>query len=161
MKQKNFVLDFTIPQGPTGPIGPSNGLNAYGGIYSNCLNVLYLGIDNSVILPLNDKMLENHMNYTTENSITIEQNGTYQISFVVDVATSKKANITVSVWDNENLVLATEKTKSLAINEKTVFSGNTICNLQKDSIIRITIASDVETEVAIDENASLVIKKID
>ncbi len=161
MKSKNFVLDFTIPQGPTGPVGPSNGLNAYGGIYSNCLNVLHLDKDNSVILPLSDKMLANHMNYFTENSITIEQNGTYEISFVVDVATSQKANITLSVWDNGNLVIATEKTKSLASNEKTVFSGNTICNLQKDSIIRITVASDEITEVAIDENASLVIKKID
>ncbi len=37
---KDYVLDFVIPQGLTGPIGPTNpvaGLNAYGGKYNNTL----------------------------------------------------------------------------------------------------------------------------
>lgn len=159
MNSKNFILDFTIPQGPTGPVGPSNGLNAYGGKYSDCLNALNVSIDNPVVVPLTGTMLASHINYTT-NGITIEQAGTYEINYVIDTKTVQKANITLDIWENGNPIVATQKTKSLEANEKAIFSVNTICTLPKGGVIEITVSSDSPTEVVIEENSSLIIKQI-
>ncbi len=156
MNSKNFLLDFTIPQGPT---GPANGLNAYGGRYSSCLNVLNLDIATPVDLPLDGTITANNINYTT-NGLNILNQGIYEITYILDVTTSEKADITVSIWENNKLVIASEKIKSLAEKESTLFVASTICPLDKDSTIDITISSNAVTEITLEENASIIVKQV-
>ena len=69
-----YVLD-------TGSTGPTAGLNAYGGRYSDTAQTLNLTIGSQVQIPLATTLPNLNTTYATANSITVLQAGTYEINY--------------------------------------------------------------------------------
>lgn len=164
MKPKNFILDFTIPQGPTGPTGPNgpaNGLNAYGGIYNFNAEKVNVEKDRIIVLPLDGTLISSATDYDEENSITIHNEGVYEISYSADITATADATITLLAMEN-NVDIASSGTEKIVKGGTTVhFSMNTIYPLEKDSVVNLNIISNSPTEVTINKNANLIVKEID
>lgn len=91
---KDYTLNFTIPQGPTGPSGPQGetgptgpagergvGLQAYAGIYNDEGNQILLNSTILYPLLLPNKMPNYNITYQGIDSFIIEQDGVYEINY--------------------------------------------------------------------------------
>ena len=161
MDSKNYKFDFTIPQGPTGPAGPSHGLNAYGARYNNVSTFLSLGIDSPVQVSLPNFTTANAVNYTATNSITVESDGTYEITYALNVTGSVSTTLTVVVRENGTDILATRNEKSIGATSETFFYGNMIYTFQQGDIVDLAVSAPENVTVTFNNNASLVLKQID
>ena len=90
MNPKNYTFDFTIPQGPTGPAGPSNIRSAYLTTFNNGTISSGITIPSGERLPIDRKDIDESGLITLDPSNeTIQFNvvGYYKISFTVSAYT--------------------------------------------------------------------------
>ena len=109
MNPTGYTIDFTIPQGPTGPTGitgptgatgPANGLNAYGGKFSNTSQTLNISLGSATQIPLANNLPNLNTTYTPANSITVAQAGTYEINYFSNISAAVATTITQAVRAN-------------------------------------------------------------
>ena len=141
MNSKNYIFDFTVPQGPTGPTGPAGntGLPVYGGRYSTIIEVLNLAASSAMQVPLLDFSASREVDYSTANSIIIEEEGVYEISYVLDASISNSASLTVVARENGSAISGTKITKTVSSQTSTTFCGNALYTLAKGSVIDLLL----------------------
>ncbi len=158
----NYNLNFVIPQGATGPTGPSNGLNAYGGKYNNTSSNISLGIGTQSQIPLPVSLPNLNTTYTPNNSITILQDGIYEINYYVNLSAAIATTITLAVRSNGTNIASTVTSRSLSVGTNSVYNGSVLVNLTANSIIDIAISALIAVGVSLGSGttACLTIKKI-
>lgn len=72
--------------GLIGSTGPSSGLAAYGGRFSNTSQTITLGLGTQTQIPLPTTMPNLNTTYTTANSITVNQGGVYEINYYSNIS---------------------------------------------------------------------------
>jgi len=158
----NYLLNFTIPQGPTGPTGPASGLSAYGGKYNTTSQTLNLGIGTQTQLPLSVNMPNLNTSYTQTNSITINQTGTYEINYYMSISAALATTVTFSVRQNGTNIPSTTISKALTVGTNTTYNGSTIVNITSGNTIDMAISALLAVGVTLGSgvNATLSVKKI-
>ncbi len=157
-----YTLNFVIPQGPTGPAGPAGGLQAYGGRFNNTASTLNLGILTQSQIPLPTTMPGSNTSYTTNNSITINQTGVYEINYFLNVSASVGTTLTLAVRNNGTNIPSTVISRVLSVGTSSVYSGSTIVNLSSGNVIDMALSALVSLGVNLSSgvNATLTVKKI-
>lgn len=92
----DYLLNFVIPQGPTGPAGTSDGLKSYGGRYNLTSSVINLTLNSSSVVPLSENVPYKNVTYGTNNMI-INQNGVYEINYYANMTASAATTVTMAV----------------------------------------------------------------
>lgn len=150
-----YALQFTIPQGPT---GPANGLNSYGGLYSTTNEPLTLtgGADTPITLAT---PMANENVTQAANTITIQNPGNYEISYWVQANGTPAGSITVIARNATAEIPGTSQTLPVDGTNDVIFSGNTIVALTTGDTISLAASSDDVTTANI-VAASLSVKQL-
>lgn len=159
MNPSGYLLNFTIPQGPT---GPANGLNAYGGKYNNTSQTINLGIGTQSEIPLANNMPNLNTTYGT-NSITVDQAGTYEINYYSNLSATVGANVTTAVRINGTDIPSTIISRSLSVGVGSIYSGSAIVTLSAGDVIDLAVSATLALGVTLGSgvNATLSLKKLD
>lgn len=168
----NYLLNFVIPQGPTGPTGitgptgatgpASDGLKAYGGKYSNTEQTLSLAIATPTQIPLANTMPNSNTTYTTTNTITTSQDGIYEINYFINMTAAVATTVTVAVRNNGTNIASTVISRALSVGTNSLYSGSTIVNLASGANIDLAMSSLLAVGITLGTgvNASLTIKRL-
>jgi hypothetical protein len=156
----NGVTGATGVTGPTGISEPK----AYGGRYNSDYQSFSLNPDEPKIIELPPTMPSLGVTYTPANSITINQDGDYEISYIVDAygeAGGDRAAFVVAVRSDGNEIpeLALNKAMGPEDNFDTVFSGTSIVSLQDGDVLDLTIRTSSEATATVDR-AQLTVKQL-
>ena len=164
----DYILDFTIPQGPTGPTGltgptgPAAGLNAYAGKYSDTPQTINLTIGTPTQISLPNSMPNLNATYTPANSITVTQAGNYEINYFSNVSVALGTTVTQAIRSNGVNIPSTVITRVLSVGVGSIYSGSTIVTLPAGAVIDMTLSALLAVGVTLGSgvNASLSIKKL-
>lgn len=137
----DYILDFTIPQGPTGPTGPSNGLSAYGTRYNATPQTINIALGGTSQVPLPTTGPNLSTSYTTANAITIEETGTYQIDYFLNSSVAVGTTVTFSVRNNNTNIPGTPISRVLTVGTNSLYTGSTIVNLSAGDIIDLAVSA--------------------
>ena len=184
-----YLLNFTIPQGPTGPqglqgitgptgpqglqgitgptgatgaTGPTAGLNAYGGRYSNTSQTINITVGGASQIPLATTMPNLNTTYTTANAITVNQTGNYEINFYSNMSVAAGATVTMAVRRNGTNIPATIITRALSAGVSSIYSGSVIVALTAGDNIDLAMSALITVGVTLGTgvNATLSVKKL-
>ncbi len=155
----NYQLNFTIPQGPTGPVA---GLSVYGGKYNNTSSTLSLGLGTQTQIPLPLSLPSQNTIYTTTNSITVQQGGIYEINYFANLSVAIGTTVTLAVRANGTNIPSTVTSKVLSVSTSSIYSGSTIVQLQANTNIDMAISALVAVGITLNTgtNATITVKKI-
>ncbi len=158
----SYLLNFTIPQGPTGPTGPSAGLAAYGGKYNTTSQTLNLGIGTQTQIPLPSNMPNLNTTYTPTNSITVTQAGTYEINYYSNVSAALGTTVTLAVRSNGTNIPDTVINRVLSVGIGSIYSGSVIVTLPAGAVIDMAISALLAVGVTLGTgvNSTLSVKKL-
>ena len=165
MNPSSYLINFTIPRGATGETGPTgaaNGLNAYGGKYNTATQTLNLGVGVATQIPLPTSMPNLNTTYTTANSITVAQAGTYEINYFSNVSVALGTTLTQAVRINGTNIPSTVTSRVLSVGVGSIYSGSTIVTLAAGDTIDLAISALLAVGVTLGTgvNASLSVKKL-
>ena len=155
-----YAINFTIPQGPTGPTGPTK-LAAYGGIYNNTATQFDVDARASMIVPLPETMPGLNVDYTTTDSVIVNETGVYEINYYCNLTTSVATTVTLAIQKNGTSLF--ENVLKSALNNDFTFNGSVIESLDANSVIDMflsTSSSIVTIELRDGLNSSLTLKKL-
>lgn len=163
--KSNYLLNLTIPRGAvgaTGPTGPANGLNAYGGKYSDTPQTINLAIGSSTPIALPSAMPNLNTTYTPVNSITIGQAGTYEINYFSNVSVAVGTTLTQAVRINGVNIPATVISRILSVGVGSIYSGSVIVTLAAGDVIDMALSALLAVGVTLGAgvNATLSVKKL-
>ena len=159
---------LTGPTGPTGatgltgPTGPTAGLNAYGGRFNDTAQTINLNIGTPTQIPLANTMPNLNTTYTTANSITVTQAGTYEINFYSNVTVAAGATVTMAVRQNGTNIPSTVISKLLSVGVGSLYSGSIIVTLTANAVIDMAMSALLAVGVNLSSgvNATLSVKKL-
>lgn len=147
----------------SGPTGPANGLNAYGGRFSNTGQTISISVGTQTQISLPATMPVLNENYNTPNSITIFQTGNYEISYFLSATAAVATTLTLAVRQNGVNIPSLEISRLLAVGTSSIYSGSAIVTLPAGSIIDMALSALLAVGVTLGSsvNASLIVKRID
>ena len=159
MNPSSYQLNFTIPQGPT---GPNFGLNAYGGRYHNTGGNISLGIGTPSQIPLSLTMPNQNTTYVATNSITVTEAGVYEINYSSTLSVALGTTLTLAVRSNGTNIPTTVISKALSVGTGSLYSGSVITNLTAGSVIDMAISALIAVDVTLGSgvNSILTVKRI-
>lgn len=159
----SYLLNFTIPQGPTGPTGPSAGLAAYGGKYNDATQTLNLGIGTQTQIPLPSNMPNLNTTYTPANSITVTEAGTYEINYYSNISAALGTTVTLAIRNNGTNIPDTVINRALSVGVGSIYSGSVIVTLAAGDVIDMAISALLAVGVTLGTgvNSTLSVKKLD
>jgi len=162
MNPTGYTLDFTIPQGITGPTGPANGLNAYGGKFNNTPSTINLTIGTATQIPLANNMPNLNTTYTPANSITVSQAGTYEINYFSNLSAAVATTLTFAVRNNGTNIPSTIVSRVLSVGVVSIYNGSVIVTLAAGDVIDMAISALLAVGVTLGTgvNATLSVKKL-
>ncbi len=148
--------------GATGPTGPANGLNAYGGKYSDTPQTLNLIIGTPTQIPLANTLPNLNTTYTPTNSITVAQAGNYEINYFSNVSAALGTTVTQAVRSNGTNIPSTVVSRVLAVGVGSIYSGSVIVALPAGAVIDMAISALLAVGITLGNgvNATLSVKKI-
>ncbi len=157
-----YQIDFVIPQGATGPTGPANGLEAYGGKYNDTAQTITLGLGTQSVIPLPTELPNLNTEYTTANSITVLEDGNYEINYTSIVSAAAATTLTFAVRVNGDDIPSTVISRLLSVGVGNLYSGSTIVSLNAGDVIDLAVSSTISLGVTLGTgvNASLTVKKL-
>ena len=150
-------------KGDQGPKGDSIGLGAYGERYSNKAQTFRVQADQETIIPLEETGQGFFVNYNSSYAIEIKKLGTYQISYILNVATSEDTTYTVSVKPPLYKVPACETKVTSKANQLNRINASAFFGLIEGDEVTLVIKSDKATDLIFEDtiNAKLTILKVD
>lgn len=157
-----YLLNFVIPQGPTGATGSTAGLNAYGGKYNTTSQTINLGLGTQSVIPLPTSMPNLNVTYTPTNSITVTQAGDYEINYFSNVSVALGTTLTMAVRANGTDIPSTVISRTLSVDTSSIYSGSTVVALPAGAVIDMAMSALVAVGVTLGTgiNASLTVKKL-
>lgn len=166
----HHILDFIVPQGPTGPGEGTS--NIYGGLYNSRVQFLpftainqYLQAELNTSLPLSGVTAGN-------NTLTIQENGIYEISYNTLISSSKAIDLGIAVRKTGTVIPETRGSQTLSLDSSTTLtydgrlSGTTFISLVNGDVLDLaicvlnTLPSGVDVIMNNNINATLTVKKI-
>lgn len=158
----------TGPTGPTGPTGATGatgtgGLTAFGGRYNNTAEALSLVAATPMQIPAAIALPAVQVTETGNNSITTEEAGIYEITYMVIGSSPISTTFTLSVRVNGTDLAGTQSVREAAANTVYTFSGNTIAELASGDVIdlAVTAADGAPLELPADTvNVRFTVKKL-
>ena len=111
-------------------------------------------------VPLANFVVARNTDYDVLNSITVKEEGVYEISYTLNATVSTATSLTVAVREDNRMIGATKNTQVMPPNYSSTFYGTTIYTLAENSVIDLVLSSTTDTTVTLNNNASLVIRKI-
>ncbi len=167
----DVILDFKIPkgdkgetgeQGQTGEPGPegkpgTTTIESYGEKYLTKKEDLKLTASTDTIVPLNEIGPSKNINSDTENTIQINQSGTYLISFYFSAKPNKSCNLNISVMKGNTLLTGSNVSVSWEPSFQKDVSGTLISNLSSDDKITLNVRSDIEVDLSFDGNTDAIL----
>ncbi len=151
-----YQLEFTIPEGPT---GPANGLNAYGGLYNTASQTLNLQANTPVTVELGNPLPSSSVGETESNTISITEDGVYEISYDVVASLQSAESLTITANDGSNDIVGSSQTLSLEANQPQVFKAVTLADLNAGDSVTLEAESTNAVTGSI-TSASLTVKKL-
>ena len=168
---QNAILNFTIPRGETGPTGAQGpqgetgatgeqgpagevATNEYGYKYYTTNDVITLTANTVTTVPLAQTGPLNVITGSTENALTIGSTGTYKIDYFFNGISNIEGNITLSVYNNGNLLTGSTLTLNLETTDERNISGSIIASLSESDVITLGIESTTEIEVTPSSNTN-------
>ena len=168
---QNAILNFTIPRGETGPTGAQGpqgetgatgeqgpagevATNEYGYKYDTTNDVITLTANTVTTVPLAQTDPLNVITGSTENALTIGSTGTYKIDYFFNGISNIEGNITLSVYNNGNLLTGSTLTLNLETTDERNISGSIIASLSESDVITLGIESTTEIEVTPSSNTN-------
>ena len=168
---QNAILNFTIPRGETGPAGAQGpqgetgatgeqgpagevATNEYGYKYDTTNDAITLTANTVTTVPLAQTGPLNVITGSTENALTIGSTGTYKIDYFFNGISNIEGNITLSVYNNGNLLTGSTLTLNLETTEERNISGSIIASLSESDVITLGIESTTEIEVTPSSNTN-------
>lgn len=168
---QNAILNFTIPRGETGPTGAQGpqgetgatgeqgpagevATNEYGYKYDTTNDVITLTANTVTTVPLAQTGPLNVITGSTENALTIGSTGTYKIDYFFNGISNIEGNITLSVYNNGNLLTGSTLTLNLETTDERNISGSIIASLSESDVITLGIESTTEIEVTPSSNTN-------
>ena len=154
------------PQGPVGPAGPAgpatNGLAAYGGLYSTSTDTVALAEGVPVELIFESQMPALNETYGTD-SIIVEQAGDYEINYGLLGSVDPASTITLSVNVNGAPEVSGTISQDFITGTARSMNGSTIVSLDAGDVITLTVEGSAATTLTpLDNvNAYLTVKKLD
>ena len=168
---QNAILNFTIPRGETGPTGAQGpqgetgatgeqgpagevATNEYGYKYDTTNDAITLTANTVTTVPLAQTGPLNVITGSTENALTIGSTGTYKIDYFFNGISNIEGNITLSVYNNGNLLTGSTLTLNLETTEERNISGSIIASLSESDVITLGIESTTEIVVTPSSNTN-------
>ena len=156
------VTGPTGPTGTTGPTGPTAGLNAYGGRFNNTPQTINLTIGSQSQIPLATTMPNLNTTYTTANSVTLTQAGTYELNYFSNMTAAVATTITMSVRNNGVNIDGTIISRALSVGVSSIYSGSIIVTLAAGSTLDMAMSASLAVGINLSNgvNASLSVKRL-
>ena len=168
---QNAILNFTIPRGETGPTGAQGpqgetgatgeqgpagevATNEYGYKYDTTNDSITLTANTVTTVPLAQTGPLNVITGSTENALTIGSTGTYKIDYFFNGISNIEGNITLSVYNNGNLLTGSTLTLNLETTDERNISGSIIASLSESDVITLGIESTTEIVVTPSSNTN-------
>lgn len=151
------------PQGIQGPRGEPNGLGAYGERYSTASQRFNVTAGMDTIIPLEQTGTAFFTSYDTTYAIDIKKQGTYQINYFLNVATSADANFTIFLKATNIKLPATDIKCQAKANTLCEVFGTALLTLNEGDELTLFINSKQTTELILNgtTSAKLSTMKID
>lgn len=127
------------PAGPTGPTGPS--LSTFGRKYDNANDSLSLEASIAQNVPLGSTGPTNNITTSTQNSLTITQNGVYLVEYFFSGSSSVNTELTLEVKQNSVPIGSTTIEKNVTANTEADFVGSTINSFSLGDEIGLSLQS--------------------
>lgn len=136
--QKKYLINFTIPQGPTGPVGFIS--VAYGCLYQTSKKIYNIEDSSSIMNFIFDKKTveRNIFLNVDDSSILILESGIYDIDFKINLISDK--DVTIKVYDEniDDLELSQFIPQSYEENNsETTLQFRTIIPIQEGNILKL------------------------
>ncbi len=148
---KEYILDFTIPQGPTGPTGPAgpNNENAVGLAWNfRPMNSTFLANNAPLSILLDAVSAGLNVKYYQDGLIGIITGGSYRIDYymslqVPSASPENVVKVTVNpIYNNQQENTYSVATLNIDNNSLYYFSGTTINNFNPDDLISLIVKAD-------------------
>lgn len=155
----------TGPVGPTGPQGPAgpatDGLAAYGGLYSTSTATVSLTASTPVTLTLGSQMPALNETYGT-NSITVTEEGDYEINYGLLGSVNPASTITISVNVNGTPQASGVISQDFVVGTARSMNGSTIISLDAGDEVTVTVEGSATTTLTPlnNVNSYLTVKKL-
>lgn len=149
--------------GPTGDTGPAtDGLSAYGGLYSTDTSPIALTTGTPVTLTLASQMPDLNVTYGT-NDITVANAGDYEINFGLLGDVNPASTITLSVNVNGTPITSGVIMQDFITGTDRSMNGSTIVTLAANDVITLTAEGSATTSLTPSDNVNtyLSVKKLD
>lgn len=147
--------------GATGATGPANGLNAYGGMYSDTPQTLSIPLGGVAEIAMPTAMPTQNVTYAN-NRLTVAQAGVYEINYSLNASATLGVAVSVAVRNNGVNIPSTLISRTLAAGVGTIYQGSTIVTLAAGSVLDLAIGALLAVSVTLGSgvNATLTVKKL-
>lgn len=148
--------------GATGPAGPAtNGLAAYGGLYSTSTATVALTASTPVTLTLGSQMPVLNETYGA-NSITVDEEGDYEINYGLLGSVDPASTITISVNVNGTPEASATISQDFITGTARSMNGSTIVSLDAGDVVTLTVEGSATTTLTPLDNVNsyLTVKKL-
>ena len=150
------------PTGPQGEVGPAtNGLAAYGGLYSTSTDTVSLTENVPVTLTLGSQMPDLNVTYGA-NSITVTQDGDYEINYGLLGSVNPASTITIAVNVNGAPETSGTISQDFIVGTARSMNGSTILSLNAGDEVTLTVEGSATTTLTPLDNVNsyLTVKKL-
>ena len=146
----------------TGPAGPAtDGLSAYGGLYSTSTDTVELTENTPVTLTLGSEMPALNVTYD-DNGITVAQEGDYEINYGLLGSVEPASTITISVNVNGTPEASGVISQDFIVGTARSMNGSTIVSLNAGDVVTLTVEGSATTTLTPLNNVNtyLTVKKL-
>lgn len=140
----DYVLNLTIPEGPTGPANSG----VYGRKYSTAGDTVALETNIAQNLPLGSNGPSSGITTATQNALTITEDGTYKVDYYFSGSSSVNSNLTVEVKQGAVPIGSSSIVKSVTANQINDFVGSTINSFNAGDKISLIITSSAAATIS-------------
>ncbi|MBR2985727.1 MAG: collagen-like protein [Clostridia bacterium] len=149
------------PQGPVGPAGAdgTNGLASFGGAYSTATTAIGL-TTTPTTLTLNTVLPLSNVTVGT-NSLTVANDGTYEITYGIRGSATPDATVTLAVTQNGANIPQSVITSDFTVDDQNL-ANVTLANLTAGDVLTLVATSSIDTTFTPNDNVNtyLIVKQL-
>ena len=158
------ILDFEIPRGYDGNVGPTGPefARAFGYKYSDVGTVLNLTKQVGEKVALNRGGESKEIDDNKDDEFIILMDGIYKIEYYFSGSVTDETAFFTELLKNDDVIDGTTISKDLITNEDSDFIGASVVSLKKNDVISLSVRANTDTVLtfAPDTNAYLIITRL-
>lgn len=158
------ILDFEIPRGYDGNIGPTGPefARAFGYKYSDVGTVLNLTKQIGEKISLNRGVESKEIDISKDDEFIILIDGIYKIEYYFSGSITDDTAFFTELLSNDEVIDGTTISKDLITNEDSDFIGASVVSLKNGDVISLSVRANADTVLTLapDTNAYLIITRL-